>query len=63
MPMTYNSINPAFSLVTLVVSLDEEFVTTKIVEEFAAIEAFELSREELAVSHSMHFKQGGTKSS
>ena len=30
----------------VVVSSDEEFVTTEIVEEFAAIEAFELSGEE-----------------
>ena len=44
-------------------SLDEEFVTIGIVEEFAAIEAFEHSGEELVVSRSLHFKQGGTNSS
>jgi hypothetical protein len=63
MPVTYNSFNPAFSSVILVVSSDEEFVTIEIVEEFAAIEAFELSGEELAVSRSMHFKHGGINSS
>ena len=63
MPVKYNSFNPAFSSVILVVSSDEEFVTTETVEEFAAIEAFELSGEEWAVSRSMHFKQGGMKSS
>ena len=62
MPITYNSFDPAFSSVTHVVSLDEEFVTTEIVEEFAAIEAFELSGEELADSRSMHFKHGGMNS-
>jgi hypothetical protein len=63
MPVTYNSFNPAFSSVILVVSSDEEFVTTGIVEEFAVIEAFEHSGEELAVSRSMHFIHGGTNSS
>ena len=63
MPVTYNSFNPALSSVILVVSLDEEFVTTETVEEFAAIEAFELSGEELADSRSMHFKHGGMNSS
>ena len=63
MPVKYNSFNPTFSLVILVVSSDEEFVTTEIVEEFAAIEAFELSGEELADSRSMHFKHGGMNSS
>ena len=61
MPVTYNSFNPALSVIH-VVSSDEEFVTTKTVEEFAAIEAFELSREELADSRSMHFKHGGMNS-
>ena len=63
MPVTYNSFNPALSSVILVVSSDEEFVTTETVEEFAAIEAFELSGEELADSRSMHFKHGGINSS
>ena len=63
MPVTYNSFNPALSSVILVVSSDEEFVTTETVEEFAAIEAFELSGEELADSRSMHFKDGGINSS
>ena len=62
MHVTYNSFNPALSVI-LVVSSDEEFVTTEISEEFAAIEAFELSAEELADSHSMHFKHGGMNSS
>ena len=48
MHVTYNSFNLALSLVILVVSSDEEFVTTETVEEFAAIEAFEHSGEELA---------------
>ena len=60
MPVTYNSFNPALSSVILVVSSDEEFVTTETVEEFAVIEAFEHSGEELADSRSRHFKQGGT---
>ena len=63
MPITYNSFNPALSLVLLVVSLDEEFVTTETVEEFAAIDAFEHLGEELADSRSMHFKHGGINSS
>ena len=63
MLVTYNSFNPALSSVILVVSSDEESVTTEIVEEFAAIEAFELSGEELADSRSMHFKHGGMNSS
>ena len=63
MPVTYNSFNLALSLVILVVSLDEEFVTTETVEEFVAIEAFEHPGEELADSRSMHFKHGGTNSS
>ena len=62
MPVTYNSINPAL-LVILVVSSDEEFVTIETIEEFAAIEAFELSGEELVDSRSMHFKHGGMNSS
>ena len=62
MHVTYNSFDPALSVI-LVVSSDEEFVTTEIVEEFAAIEAFELSGEELADSRSMHFKYGGMNSS
>ena len=60
MPITYNSFSPALSSVILVVSSDEEFVTTETVEEFVAIEAFEHSGEELADSRSMHFKHGGT---
>ena len=63
MPVTYNSYSPALSSVIHVVSLDEEFVITETVEEFAAIEAFELSGEELADSRSMHFKHGGMNSS
>ena len=51
MPIVYNSFSPALLLMILVVSLDEEFVTTETVEEFLAIEAFELSGEELADSH------------
>ena len=63
MLVTYNSFNPALLSVILVVSSYEEFVTTEIVEEFAAIEAFEISGEELADSRSMHFKHGGMNSS
>ena len=63
MPVTYNSFSPALLSVILVVSLDEEFVTTETVEEFPAIEAFEHSGEELADSHSMHFRHGGINSS
>ena len=62
MPVSYNSFNLAL-LVILVVSSDEEFVTIETVEEFAAIEAFELSGEELADSCSMHFKHGQMNSS
>ena len=63
MPVTYNSLSPALSSVIHVVSSDEEFVTTEIVEEFAAIEAFEHSGDELADSRSMHLRHGGTNSS
>ena len=63
MSVTYNSFSPALSSVILVVSSDEEFVTTDTVEEFVAIEAFQHSGEELVDSRSMHFKQGGTNSS
>ena len=59
MPVTYNSFNPAFSSVASVFSSVEEIVTREIVEEFAAIEAFELSGEEFAVSRSMHLRHGG----
>ena len=62
MPVVYNSFIPTLS-VMLVVSSDEEFVIAETIEEFAAIEAFELSGEELADSHSMHFKHGGMNSS
>ena len=63
MPVTYNSFNRALSSVILVVSSDEEFVTTETIEEFAAIEAFEHSGDELADSRSIHFKHGGINSS
>ena len=59
MHVTYNSFNPALSSVILVVSSNEEFVTTETVEEFAAIEAFEHLGEELADTCSMHFRHGG----
>ena len=62
MHVTYNSFSPALPVIP-VASLDEEFVITETVEEFAAIEAFELSGEELADSRSMHFKHGGMNSS
>ena len=62
MPVMYNSFSPALSVI-LVASSDEEFVIAETVEELAAIEAFELSGEELADSRSMHFKHGGTNSS
>ena len=63
MHVTYNSFSPAFSLVILVVSLDEEFVTTETVEDFATTEAFEHSGDELADSRSMHLRHGVTNSS
>ena len=63
MSVTYNSFSHALLSVILVVSSDEEFVTTETVEEFAAIEAFEHSGDELADSRSMHFKHGGIYSS
>ena len=62
MPVTYNSFSHAFSSLTFVVSSSEEFDTTGAVEEFVAIEAFDDSGEELAVSRSMHFKHGGMNS-
>ena len=62
MPDMYNSFSPASS-VTLAMSSDEELVIAEIDEEFVALEAFEHSGEELAVSRSMHFKHGGTNSS
>ena len=58
MPVTYNSFSPALSVI-LAISSDEELVIAETGEEFAAIEAFELSGEELADSRSMHFKHGG----
>jgi len=63
MPFTYNSFSPALSSVILVVSSDEEFVTTQTIEEIAAIEAFEHSSDELADSRPMHFRHGGINSS
>ena len=63
MSVTYNSFSPALSSVILVVSSDEEFVTTETVEEFAAIEAFEHSGDELADSRSMRLRHGGINSS
>ena len=62
MPVTYNSFSPASSVI-LTMSLGEELVIAEIVEEFAEIEAFEHSGEELADSRSMHFKHGGMNSS
>ena len=44
-------------------SSDEELVTAETDEEFVALEAFEHSGEELAVSRSMRFRHGGTNSS
>ena len=41
MPVTYNSFNLALSLLILVVSSDEEFMTTKTVEEFGPYEDFD----------------------
>ena len=61
MPVTYNSFSPAFAVI-LVPSLDEEFVIAETVEEFAAIEAFELLGEQLVDSCLMHFKHGGMNS-
>ena len=61
MLVTYNSSSPAWSVI-LAASLDEEFVIAETVEEFATIEAFDLSGEELADSRSMHFKHGGMNS-
>ena len=63
MPVTYNSFNAALSSLILVVSPDEEFVTTETIEEFVALEAFEHSGEDLADSRSMHFKHVGMNSS
>ena len=62
MHVMYNSFSPASSVI-LALSLDEELVIAETYEEFVALEAFEHSGEELAVSHSMHFRHGGTNSS
>ena len=62
MPVMYNSFSPALSVI-LAMSSDEELVIAETVEEFVALEAFEHSGEELAVSRSMHFKHGGMNSS
>ena len=62
MPVMYNSFSPASSVI-LAMSSDDELVIAEVVEEFAAMEVFEHSGEELAVSRSMHFKHGGTNSS
>ena len=62
MPDIYNSFSLALSVI-LAVSSDEELVIAETVEEFAVIQAFELSGEELADSRSMHFRHGGTNSS
>ena len=61
MPVMYNSFSPA-SLVILEMSSEEELVIAETCEEIVALEAFELSGEELADSHSMHFKHGGMNS-
>ena len=44
MPVTYNSFNPTFPSVTLVVSSDEGIETTETFEDIAVAEAFEHSR-------------------
>ena len=62
MPVTYNSSSPAFSSITFVFSSSEEIDTTGAVEEFVAIEVFDDSGEELAVSRSMHLRHGGINS-
>ena len=62
MPVMYNSFSPASSVI-LAMSSAEELVIVEAGEEFATLEAFEHSDEELADSRSMHFKHGGTNSS
>ena len=62
MPIMYNSFSPALSVI-LAMSSDEELMIAETGEEFVTLEAFEHSGEELADSHSMHFKHGGTNSS
>ena len=62
MPVKYNSFSPALSMI-LAMSSDEELVIAETVEEFVALEAFEHSGEELAVSCSMHLRHGGMNSS
>ena len=62
MPVMYNSLGPALSVI-LAMSSDEELVIAEAGEEFLTVEAFEHSGEELADSRSMHFKHGGTNSS
>ena len=62
MHVLYNSFSPASSVI-LALSSDQELVRAETNEEFVALEAFEHSGEELAVSRSMHFKHGGTNSS
>ena len=62
MSVMYNSFSPASSMI-LAMSSDEEIVIAETDEEFVALETFEHSGEELAVSRSMHFKHGGTNSS
>ena len=62
MPVMYNSFSPALSVI-LAAPSDEELVIAETDEEITAIEALEISGEELADSRSMHFKHGGTNSS
>ena len=58
MPVVYNSFSPASSVI-LSMSSDEKLVIAETDEEFVALEAFEHSGEELADSHSMHFRHRG----
>ena len=49
MPLMYNSFSPASSVI-LALSSDEELVIEEAVEEFAVMEVFQHSGDELAVS-------------
>jgi hypothetical protein len=62
MPVSSNVLNLAFSSAMTVVSSEEGLVITEL-EDIVVSEAFEHSAEELVLSRSRHFNQGGTNES
>ena len=63
MHVSRNVFNLAFSLAIVVVSSEERFITTLVVEDIATTVAVEHSATEVALSRSMHLRHGGSNPS